>query len=167
MPKDWDEFAETIKEVAETGRTSSKFGPEMVSKAKEEGWKPPSQIYGPKNGLGWGIAEVNRAQVSAAEFLREVKLKSNKEEVPKRLLTGEQVAWTSQFRKAKQVAGVAQRGMLQMREVFQEAMGMLKGLLKNIPKKSLEELGRQPEGEEEEGMGGGEGGGMMEMERRE
>lgn len=81
-----------------------------------------------------------------------------KAEVPKRLLTKEQVAWTSQFRKAKQVAGVAQRSMIQMKEVFQEAMGMLQGLLENIPKKSLEELGRQPR---EEGMGemggGGEG----------
>lgn len=90
-----------------------------------------------------------------------------KEEVPKRLLTKEQVAWTSQFRKAKQVAGVAQRGMLQMKEVFQEAMGMLQGLLENIPKRSLEELGRQPEEEREEGTGREGGGGMMEMERRE
>lgn len=81
-----------------------------------------------------------------------------KAEVPKRLLTKEQVAWTSQFRKAKQIGEIAQRNMLQMKEVFQEAMGMLQGLLQNIPKKSLEELGRQPREEEIEGGIEGKGG---------
>lgn len=71
----------------------------------------------------------------------------NKEKVPQRLLTQEQLDWTKQFKKAKQVAQFAQREAIGMGRLFEEATGILQQLMGRLPEKTIVELAQQPEEE--------------------
>jgi len=75
-------------------------------------------------------------------------MQMGKEEVPKEMLTPELAQWLKQYTMAKKVAQFAKSRVIGMDRVFQEATGMLRGLLANIPRRKVEELAQQPAEEE-------------------
>jgi len=80
-----------------------------------------------------------------------------KKEVPKRLLTEEQISYQKTLRQAKKqmklVRAIADHpvlGVMGGQDMLRQAALQLKGIIQRPPKRSLEELAGQPNAEEEE-----------------
>ena len=75
--------------------------------------------------------------------------KDEREKVPKRLLTDEQIEWQKRYKHAKNVAEMSNMGIFGIRRLMAKAVESMANLLRNKPERQMIELAQQPEPEGE------------------